>query len=125
MTATTRTSHHPLVESIEIKGQRLDTYMDGYMVDRTLWTPEIAEVIAERDGIHLTKRHWEVLHFLRDYYAEFMISPNVRILAKHLRERWGDDRFDRDELYRLFPKGPAFQGTKIAGLPKPYDCIDG
>ncbi|WP_353846398.1 TusE/DsrC/DsvC family sulfur relay protein [Pseudomonas sp.] len=26
-------------------------------------------------------------------------------------------------LFRLFPEGPAKQATKIAGLPKPANCI--
>ena len=26
-------------------------------------------------------------------------------------------------LYRLFPKGPARQASKLAGLPKPAKCL--
>lgn len=119
------THSQPPVETLEVEGQRIDINPDGYMIDRSLWTPTIAEALAARDGIQLTARHWEVLDFLRNYYHEYLISPNVRVLVKKLNEKWGEDKVSRTGLYDLFPKGPAFQGTKIAGLPKPYDCIDG
>ena len=43
------------------------------------------------------------------------------LLAKDLciTDEKGNSRY----LYRLFPKGPAKQATKIAGLPKPVKCI--
>jgi len=121
MRATTQSP----VETIEVEGRKIDINPDGYMIDRSLWTPAIAEALAARDGIQLTDKHWQILDFLQEYYHEYKISPNVRVLVKHLNERWGEDKVDRTGLYNLFPKGPAFQGTKIAGLPKPYDCIDG
>lgn len=120
-----RTTSHSAVETLEIEGRRIAINPDGYMVDRSQWTPAVAEALAARDGIKLTDRHWEILNFLQEYYHDYMISPNVRILVKHLTAQWGEDQVDRTGLYELFPKGPAFQGTKIAGLPKPYDCIDG
>lgn len=116
---------HSSVETLEVNGKRIDINLDGYMLDRSQWDPAVAEAIAAHDGIKLTDRHWEIVNFLRDYYNEYMISPNVRVLVKKLNEQWGEDWVDRAGLYDLFPKGPAFQGTKIAGLPKPYDCIDG
>jgi tRNA 2-thiouridine synthesizing protein E len=35
----------------------------------------------------------------------------------------GEDKGNSLYLYTLFPKGPAKQATKIAGLPKPARCI--
>ena len=120
-----KTHIHSAVETIEVNDKQIDINPDGYMLDRSQWEPAIAEAIAARDGITLTNKHWEIIDFLRDYYQEYMISPNVRVLVKKLNEKWGEEKVDRTGLYDLFPKGPAFQGTKIAGLPKPYDCIDG
>ena len=36
---------------------------DGFMVDPNAWTPEIAEAIADDQGIQLTDRHWVVINF--------------------------------------------------------------
>ncbi|HBB40980.1 MAG: sulfurtransferase TusE [Nitrospirae bacterium CG18_big_fil_WC_8_21_14_2_50_70_55] len=115
----------PEGRAIDLHGMTIKTNHDGYMLQRDQWTPEVAELLARLDGVELTEEHWRILDYLRRYYAEYLISPNVRILLRHLQEEWGDAQLDRDHLYQLFPKGPAFQGTKFAGLPKPYDCIDG
>lgn len=115
----------PKGKRITLHGMTIETNHDGYMLNRDQWTPEIAAVLAHLDEVALTEEHWRIIDYLRRYYAEYLISPNVRILLRHLREEWGDESLDRDHLYELFPKGPAFQGTKFAGLPKPYDCIDG
>ncbi len=48
----------------------------------------------------------------------------VKILMKYMAEDIGPERASREHLYQLFPKGPARQGSRIAGLPEPQGCID-
>ena len=43
---------------------------DGFLTDRHLWTPEMAEKIASRNGITLTDQHWEIILLARKYYEE-------------------------------------------------------
>ncbi|GMT48613.1 MAG: sulfurtransferase TusE [bacterium] len=113
------------METIEVKGKVIKTLDDGYMQNRELWDEEIAIALAKREDIELTDEHWEVINYLRKYYKEYLISPDVRVLLKHMKETLGEDKVDKKYLYTIFPKGPAFQGCKIAGLPKPTGCIDG
>ena len=44
-----------------------DTDSEGYLLDPTEWTEEIAEKIAEKEGVTLTDEHWAVIHFMREY----------------------------------------------------------
>ena len=46
-----------------------------------------------------------------------------RMLVKAMANKFGEEKGNSRYLYRLFPKGPAKQATKIAGLPKPVKCI--
>ena len=75
-------------------------------------------VIAENEGITLSPEHWEVVRFVRDFYLEFNTSPAIRMLVKAMANKFGEEKGNSRYLYRLFPKGPAKQATKIAGLPK-------
>ncbi|HAV2409472.1 TPA: TusE/DsrC/DsvC family sulfur relay protein, partial [Escherichia coli] len=50
-------------------------------------------------------------------------SPAIRMLVKAMANKFGEEKGNSRYLYRLFPKGPAKQATKIAGLPKPVKCI--
>ncbi|VEA72950.1 Sulfurtransferase TusE [Serratia rubidaea] len=45
------------------------------------------------------------------------------MLVKAMAQKYGEEKGNSRYLYRLFPKGPAKQATKIAGLPKPVKCI--
>ncbi|WP_116327833.1 TusE/DsrC/DsvC family sulfur relay protein, partial [Klebsiella aerogenes] len=75
------------------------------------------------EEIVLTEAHWEVVRFVRDFYQEFNTSPAIRMLVKAMAQKYGEEKGNSRYLYRLFPKGPAKQATKIAGLPKPVKCI--
>lgn len=57
------------------------------------------------------------------FYLEFNTSPAIRMLVKAMANKFGEEKGNSRYLYRLFPKGPAKQATKIAGLPKPVKCI--
>ena len=96
---------------------------EGYLINIGDWTPAIAEALASRDGAELNDGHWEVIHFLREYYAEYQIAPAVRILTKAIGKRLGKDKGNSKYLYELFPYGPAKQACKYAGLPKPTGCV--
>ncbi|WOH38360.1 TusE/DsrC/DsvC family sulfur relay protein [Thalassotalea fonticola] len=109
--------------AITFNNQQIDTDKEGYLLNITDWTEDLAAVIAEADNISLTKDHWEVVNFVRNFYLEYKTSPAIRALIKALKQEFGEEKANSRYLYRLFPKGPAKQATKIAGLPKPARCI--
>ncbi len=81
------------------------------------WSEEQAQQIAGDEGIELGDDHWVVIRFLQDYFANNE-SPSARVLIKTLVDKL-EDLGGRKHLYQLFPKGPANQGCRIAGLESP------
>ena len=108
---------------LSFEGKEIETDNDGYLKDSSQWSEALAEVIAEKESIILSPEHWEVVRFVRDFYLEFNTSPAIRMLVKAMANKLGEEKGNSRYLYRLFPKGPAKQATKIAGLPKPVKCI--
>ncbi|MDC9563132.1 MULTISPECIES: TusE/DsrC/DsvC family sulfur relay protein [unclassified Pseudoalteromonas] len=108
---------------LEFNNQQIDTDKQGYLLNYTLWTKELAPIIAEQENIILSEPHWEVINFVRNFYLEYNTSPAIRMLVKAMAKSLGEDKGNSIYLYKLFPKGPAKQATKIAGLPKPARCI--
>ena len=96
---------------------------EGFLLELDKWTPEVAQQIAEEEGIALTDAHWEVLGLLRDYYREYDASPAMRPLVKYCALKLGADKGKSIYLLSLFPGSPAKIGSKIAGLPKPENCL--
>ncbi len=84
----------------------------------------VAYFMARQEGIELSENHWEVINFLFEFYFTYGISPMVEIIMKHLEEDFGKECANKEYLHNLFPKGPARQGSRIAGLPEPQGCID-
>ncbi len=109
--------------TLEVNGQAIATDEDGYLDDFHLWNREIAEVMAQLEEVDLTSEHWEIIHFLREYYSEYHIAPAVRVLTKAVGKRLGQEKGNSKYLYRLFPYGPGKQACKYAGLPKPTGCV--
>ncbi|MGI2258186.1 TusE/DsrC/DsvC family sulfur relay protein [Shewanella sp. GXUN23E] len=112
-----------MVNFIEFNGRKIDTDVQGYLLNVADWTPELAPVIAAAEEIELTEAHWEVVNFVRQFYLEFNTSPAIRVLVKAIGQSLGAEKGNSKYLYTLFPIGPAKQATKIAGLPKPAKCI--
>ena len=105
------------------EGKEIETDTEGYLKESRQWSEQLAVVIAANEGISLSPEHWEVVRFVRDFYLEFNTSPAIRMLVKAMANKFGEEKGNSRYLYRLFPKGPAKQATKIAGLPKPVKCI--
>ncbi|OOF45713.1 sulfurtransferase TusE [Rodentibacter trehalosifermentans] len=108
---------------LKINAMQLETDNDGYLLNSQQWNEEVAQAIAEQEQLELTPAHWEVIYFVRDFYQEYNTSPAIRMLVKAMAEKLGEDKGNSRYLQRLFPKGPAKQATKLAGLPKPAKCL--
>ena len=108
---------------LEFNNIQIETDKQGYLLDSNDWCEELAPIIAEQENITLSEQHWEVVHFVRDFYVEYNTSPAIRMLVKAMAQKLGEEKGNSMYLYKLFPKGPAKQATKIAGLPKPARCI--
>jgi tRNA 2-thiouridine synthesizing protein E len=100
----------------EIAGHELQLDDQGFLADRSQWTPDVAEALAAEAGISLTPRHWQVVTFCREDAAREGVPPGLRRIAKL-------SGIEMKELYQLFPKGPGKVAARIAGLPKPQGCI--
>jgi tRNA 2-thiouridine synthesizing protein E len=108
---------------IEVNGKTFETDEEGYLVNLSDWSEDIATAIAKQENIDMSQNHWEVVNFLRDYYTEYQIAPAVRVLTKAIGKKLGPEKGSSQYLYELFPYGPAKQACKIAGLPKPTGCV--
>lgn len=108
---------------ITVDKQLIETDKLGYLINHSQWTEETARVIAQIDNIDLTDAHWEVIHFVRNFYLKYDTSPAIRALVKAMAASMGVEKGNSRYLHRLFPKGPAKQATKLAGLPKPAKCL--
>jgi tRNA 2-thiouridine synthesizing protein E len=106
-----------------VAGNTYETDEEGYLMDISVWSKDIAAVIAQAENVNMTDEHWEVVNFLRDYYNEYQIAPAIRVLTKAMKEKFGPEKGNNKYLYDLFPYGPAKQACKIAGLPKPTGCV--
>lgn len=99
------------------------TDKDGYLVHRDDWSPALAEAIAEGEQIVLTPQHWEIINLLRDFYHRYELAPAMRPLVKQVALTLGPDKARSIYLLQLFPPSPARIASKIAGLPRPANCL--
>ena len=89
---------------------------EGYLFDPADWDEAFAQEVAREEGVELTDEHWEVVRFMRDEQERHQVSPDARIVMKHLAETRGASR---NRLFELFPYGYVRQACKIAGMRKP------
>ncbi|GHC26532.1 TusE/DsrC/DsvC family sulfur relay protein [Aidingimonas halophila] len=99
----------------------LDT--ESYLIHLNDWTPAVAQAMAAEEGRELTDLHWEVIEVLRDFYHRFEMAPSMRPLVKAMTQTYGPEKGKSIYLMRLFPDSPAKVGARIAGLPKPANCL--
>ena len=106
---------------ILVNGKRIDTSTEGYLVNMDDWSEEVAIYLSERDNLKLTDSHWEIINFMRQYFKEYGITPNLRKLEKLVKEEFGEEKVG---IVDLFPYGDAAkQAARYAGMPKPTGCI--
>ncbi len=88
---------------------------EGYFVDASKWTLEMAHEMAAEANLTLTSQHLEVINFIRDRTAKGD-ALTIRSIGK-------SGIVDIKGFYTLFPGAPLKLASKIAGIPKPTSCV--
>ena len=96
---------------------------DGYLEHLSDWSEDVAHTLALQSDVELTLEHWEILNLIRDFHSRRGISPIMRILVKLVEVELGPDKGNSLYLMKLFPGSPARLASKIAGLPRPHNCL--
>jgi len=111
------------MSDLNVAGRRLPLDKDGYLIELQDWSETVAEALAAREELELSAEHWEILRLLRAFYAEFQLSPATRPLIKYVAQQLGPEKGNSLHLNRLFKGTPAKLAAKLAGLPKPTNCL--
>ena len=96
---------------------------EGFLKNLQDWNEDIARELALAENIVLTAAHWEIIQLLKQFYQEYDLSPAMRPLVKYIAQQLGKDKAKSIYLMKLFPGSPAKIAAKIAGLPKPDNCL--
>lgn len=101
----------------------LELDQDGHLVDYTKWNEDVAQQLAASLDVQLTAWHFEVLHGVRAFYQQFGHSPATRPLIKFLMKTVSAD-INNALLQERFNTGlVARHLSRLAGVPKPANCL--
>lgn len=119
----TENEKETMAGSVSIRNRTLALDKDGYLANLDDWSVEVAEELARQEGVVLTPAHWEIIDLIRDFHRRRGLSPVMRILVKLVEKELGPDKGNSLYLLKLFPESPARVASKIAGLPRPVNCL--
>ena len=84
----------------------------GFLESFDQWDDRFAQLVASEwllpEG--LSEKHWQIVHYLREYYRNTKTIPTVYAACKA-------NGIDVDELQDLFPDGFRRGACRMAGLP--------
>ena len=108
-----------LSRTLVVGGKPIETDSEGYLVHLDDWSEDFARAQARAEDLDLTDEHWQLITYLRSYYAEHGVQAQVRVMIRHFEAQWGPVRGNNHYLHDLFPRGgPHKQGNRLAGLMK-------
>lgn len=93
---------------------------EGYIVDPETWNDTVAQQLAVEEGLTLDDNYWQILNFMRQYWDDHHVAPDVRHVIKYLTvERNFEKKRAKQHIFKLFPYGYVKQACKIAGMQRP------
>ena len=112
-----------MASTVVVAGRTLPLDKDGYLANLDDWSQDVAHALARQMDIELTDAHWEILHLIRAFHERRGLSPVMRILVKLVEKEFGPDKGNSLYLLKLFPESPARVASRLAGLPRPTNCL--
>ena len=112
-----------MTQYLPYKQRHIPVDSEGYLKNLQDWEPQVAEVLAQQENLELTEAHWEIINLLRDFHRQHALSPPMRVLVNLVKRELGAEKGRSMYVMKLFPGSPAKLASKLAGLPKPSNCL--
>jgi TusE/DsrC/DsvC family sulfur relay protein len=94
--------------------------IEGYIVNPEDWNKDLARQLAAEENLELSEDYWLILEFMREYWLEHRVAPDVRHVVEYLVNEKGYEKKEaKKHLFDLFPYGYVKQACKIAGMQRP------
>ncbi len=99
------------MESFSYGGKTYHVDAQGFLVDYDQWDENFAEGMADKSnvGVGLTKKHWDVINFIRDSFQKTGDCPLVYKTCK-------SNELSAQGFKALFPTGYMRGACKLAGI---------
>ena len=111
-------------ESDELVANPLALDQDGHLNDHLLWTPAIAQQLADTLDVQLGDEHLLILQQVRAFFDKFNHAPATRPLIKWLQQNLPELDISNQKLQLMFNTGlVARHVNRLSGLPKPPNCL--
>ena len=109
--------------AIQLGTRSIPTTREGFLKSREDWTSEVAILIAEAHGIELNEAHREIIQLIQNYCDADNEPPSMRELTAEIRTTLSSEKAKGIYLMKLFGSSPAKMAARIAGLPRPKNCL--
>lgn len=87
-----------------------------------MWTKKKAQEIAKNLNIQLTTEHWQIILIMQKFYKKYNLTPTTHMLILMMKKKY-NITFNSQKLFILFSSNAIKNASKIAGLPKPNNCL--
>jgi len=100
------------MSQLHIGEKEIEVDQDGFLNSSEDWNAEVAQALAEQEGIHaLNRSKMEILMFLREYFQKNHSFPILKYVCRKVHA--SSPSCVTDEFVN------PMAAWKIAGLPKP------
>ena len=106
-----------------IAGQKIVTDTEGFLKDREQWNDSVARALAQSHSLDLNAQHLQILRLMRQHFTAKEFKMSMRKVVAIIRENIGEQQASSLYLMQLFGSSPAKMIAKLAGLPKPKNCL--
>lgn len=105
---------------MKVNNKEIELDPEGYLVHPEDWDHDVALELAKAEDLTLDDDYWKVFDFMREYYDENGVAPDVRHTTKHMTVDFGlDKKGAKAKLFTMFPYGYVKQACKASGMRRP------
>ncbi len=105
---------------MKINERDIELDEEGYLIHPEDWDHDVALELANSENIELNDDYWTVFNFMRNFYDDNGVAPDVRHTTKQMVNDFGvDKKVAKTKLFTMFPYGYVKQACKISGMRRP------